>query len=202
MNKVKLLFATNNKHKVQEIKDVLYGKYEIISLKEMGFSGDIPETGNTLQENASQKSHFVYEKYGIDCFADDTGLEVDALNGAPGVYSARYAGENCSYNDNVVKLLKEMDGMTNRNARFKTVISLILNGKEYLSWLDGFPMFQDSPFNDGIDAPGFNIVLKNLKTNEEFLYAPLCPFLIHRYGFYEGDVPFRVDPKKAIEFFQ
>ncbi len=131
MNGKKIVFATNNPHKLQEIRDILGTEFNIVSLKELGFSGEIPETGNTLKENASQKSHFIYNRFNTDCFADDTGLEVDALNGEPGVYSARYAGENCSYSDNVNKLLRKMKGKTGRNARFKTVISLILNGKEY-----------------------------------------------------------------------
>lgn len=126
-----IIFATNNQHKLKEIRDILQNNYKIISLKELGFTGEIPETGNTLKENASQKAHFIYKKYGINCFADDTGLEVEALNGAPGVYSARYAGNNASYQDNVNKLLRELNGNTNRKAIFKTVISLILDDKEY-----------------------------------------------------------------------
>jgi len=128
----KIVFATNNKHKLEEIKSILKDKFEIISLKELGFEGDIPETGVTLKENASQKSHYIHDRYGVNCFADDTGLEVEALNGEPGVYSARYAGENCSYDDNVNKLLKELGDETNRKASFKTVISLIYDDKEYI----------------------------------------------------------------------
>lgn len=127
----KIVFATNNKHKLEEIRDLLKNKFEVISLKEIGFSGDIPETGKTLKENASIKSHFINDKFNINCFADDTGLEVDALNGEPGVYSARYAGEGCSYEDNVNKLLENLKGVSNRKARFKTVISLIYDDKEY-----------------------------------------------------------------------
>jgi len=128
----KIVFATNNPHKLSEVRRLLGELFEIVSLKELGFHEDIPETGKTLTENASQKSHFIYEKYGLDCFADDTGLEVDALNGAPGVFSARYAGEKATYDENVIKLLRELDGEQNRTARFKTVVSLILDGKEYL----------------------------------------------------------------------
>jgi XTP/dITP diphosphohydrolase len=131
MSEKRLVFATNNSHKLKEIKEILEGKYDIVSLKDIGFSGDIPETGETLHDNASQKAHYIHDIYKTDCFADDTGLEVDALNGEPGVYSARYAGENCSYSDNVRKLLNQMEGKTLRSARFKTVISLILDGKEY-----------------------------------------------------------------------
>ena len=128
----KIVFATNNQHKLSEVRNILSDDFEIISLKELGFNDDIPETGVTLAENASQKSHFIFEKFQVDCFSDDTGLEVEALNGVPGVYSARYAGEKATYEDNVNKLLFEMKGLTNRKAAFKTVISLILDGKEYL----------------------------------------------------------------------
>ena len=127
----KLVFATNNPHKLQEVREILAGQYEVVGLKDIGFSGDIPETGTTLDENASVKSHFVLERFGMDCFADDTGLEVEALDGAPGVYSARYAGEDATYEKNVDRLLKELSGKTGRAARFRTVISLLLDGEEY-----------------------------------------------------------------------
>lgn len=128
----KIVFATNNLHKLSEAKALLENIFEIISLKELGFEGDIPETGETLAENASQKSRFIFERYGVDCFADDTGLEVDALGGEPGVYSARYAGEQATYEENVTKLLQKLKGKSQRKARFKTVISLIVDGKEFL----------------------------------------------------------------------
>ena len=127
----KLIFATNNQHKLGEIKNILSGKYEVFGLKDIGFAGDIPEIGTTLQENASIKSKFVFEKYKMDCFSDDTGLEIDALGGKPGVFSARYAGEDGNSEKNIKKVLSKMAGSSNRKARFKTVISLILNGKEY-----------------------------------------------------------------------
>ncbi len=126
-----LVFATNNEHKLQEIKEILKGRYEILGLKEFGFMGDIPETGITLSENALIKSSFIFERFGIDVFSDDTGLEIDALNGRPGVYSARYAGEDGNSEANIKKVLTEMKDAKNHSARFKTVISLILNGKEY-----------------------------------------------------------------------
>lgn len=125
----KLIFATNNKHKLSEVREMLDGKVEIVSLEEAGLSGEIPETADTLQGNALQKAQWVWERTHCDCFADDTGLEVDALDGAPGVYSARYAGEHCSFDDNVNKLLKALDGETNRKAQFRTVICLIENGE-------------------------------------------------------------------------
>lgn len=125
-----LIFASNNKHKLEEIRNLLEGIVEIKSLKEIGLEGDIPETADTLEGNATQKAEWVYSRTGMDCFADDTGLEVEALNGEPGVYSARYAGENCSFADNVNKLLKALKGHSNRNARFRTAICLIENGEK------------------------------------------------------------------------
>ena len=128
----KIVFATHNLHKKEEAQAILGNKFIIKSLQDLGFHEEIPETHDTLTENALQKARFVYEKFGCNCFADDTGLEVEALNGAPGVYSARYAGEGCSYADNVNKLLEALTGFENRKACFKTVVTLILDGKEYL----------------------------------------------------------------------
>lgn len=129
----KLIFATNNTHKLQEIKAIIGGQFIIQGLAEAGFSGDIPETADTLEGNALLKARHVHKLFpDCDCFADDTGLEVDALDGAPGVYSARYAGENATYQENVDKLLAALAGNTQRNARFRTVIALIYKGKEYL----------------------------------------------------------------------
>lgn len=127
-----LVFATNNKHKVEEIEAKLGGQVDILTLSDIGCTDEIPEEQETIEGNASQKSHYLYNKYGQDCFSDDTGLEVEALDGRPGVYSARYAGEQKNPEDNINKLLKEMDGITNRKARFRTVISLIIAGKEHL----------------------------------------------------------------------
>ena len=126
-----LIFASNNAHKLGEIRNLLDNIIEIQSLKDINLEGDIPETSNTLEGNATQKAEWIYSRIGQDCFADDTGLEVEALYGAPGVYSARYAGEGCSFADNVNKLLKAMDGKTNRKARFRTVICLIENGEKH-----------------------------------------------------------------------
>lgn len=123
-----LIFATNNRHKLQEVSEMLKGIVQIRSLAEMGLEGDIPETADTLQGNALQKAQWVYDRTGMDCFADDTGLEVEALGGAPGVYSARYAGEHCSFDDNIDKLLAALDGNTNRRADFRTVICLMEKG--------------------------------------------------------------------------
>lgn len=126
-----LIFATNNKHKLSEVRPMLEGKVLIHSLSEIGLEGDIPETADTLEGNALQKAQWVYERTGRDCFADDTGLEVDALGGTPGVYSARYAGEGCSFDDNMDKLLAALDGVENRRARFRTVICLLENGQPH-----------------------------------------------------------------------
>jgi XTP/dITP diphosphohydrolase len=127
---MKIVFATNNLHKLNEIKSIILNGIEIISLSEIGCKDEIPETGATLEANASQKSFYVFEKYGCNCFADDTGLEIDALNNRPGVYSARYAGENCNFEDNMNKVLSEMQNVDNRKACFRTIISLIISGRE------------------------------------------------------------------------
>ena len=129
---MKLLFATNNRHKLSEILGITGDRHSILSLADVNLQGDIPETADTLEGNAIQKARFVHERTGMDCFADDTGLEIDALEGRPGVYSARYAGEGCSFEDNVLKVLAEMDGKSERSARFRCVICLIHDGREYL----------------------------------------------------------------------
>ena len=129
---MRLLFATNNSHKLSEVREIAGKDYQILSLKDADQDVDIPETQETLEGNARQKAWFIYDQTGIDCFADDTGLEVDALNGRPGVYSARYTGEGCSFDDNVRKILEELDGVENRNACFRCVVCLILDGNEYL----------------------------------------------------------------------
>lgn len=123
---MKIVFATNNQHKLQEIRDILGSEFEIVSLKDIGCDVDIPETGNTLEENAMQKAQYVYDHYNLSCFADDTGLEVKALNGEPGVHSARYAeGTDHDSEANMAKLLRNLEGKDNRKARFRTVIALI-----------------------------------------------------------------------------
>lgn len=127
---MKIVFATNNAHKLSEVSAVLGEGYELVTLREVGITEDIPETGATLDENASQKARYVFERTGLDCFADDTGLEVEALNGAPGVRSARYATDGHDFAANNRKLLSELDGKENRRARFRTVISLIQGGVE------------------------------------------------------------------------
>jgi len=128
---MKLVFATNNQHKLHEVCSLTGAHIEIVSLMDIGCMEDIPETAATIEGNAAQKANYIFNKYAIDCFADDTGLEVEALNGRPGVYSARYAGEGCSFEDNIDKVLLELRGIKNRNACFRTVISLIINGIKY-----------------------------------------------------------------------
>lgn len=126
-----LVFATNNAHKVEEVRNKLNGLFSIRTLSEIGCTEEIPETSDTLQGNASQKSHYLHDKYHCNCFADDTGLEVEALDGAPGVFSARYAGPAKDSEANLDKLLAELKNKSNRRARFRTVISLFLEDKEY-----------------------------------------------------------------------
>ena len=128
---MKICFATNNKKKIEEVKAALGPEFELVSLQEIGCVEELPETGNTLDHNAFQKARYVKENFGVDCFADDTGLEVDALDGVPGVYSGRFAGEPRSDERNIDLLLEKMARKTNRKARFRTVIALILEGKEY-----------------------------------------------------------------------
>ena len=192
----KIVFATNNPHKLDEVRALLGQQFEIVPLAELGFEGDIPETGATLAENASQKAHFIYDRYGVDCFADDTGLEVDALGGAPGVYSARYAGEKATYDENVTKLLRALEGKQERSARFKTVVSLILNGKEYQfegkvegrilqarSGTAGFgydPVFQ--PEGYGETFAEMNPELKNRISHRGKAMAKLARFLQQNYS--------------------
>lgn len=129
----KFVFATNNSHKLEEVTAILGEKVELLSMKDIKCDTDIPETADTLEGNALLKARYIFDNYHLDCFADDTGLEVEALNGAPGVYSARYAGgEGHDAQANMLKLLHELEGKENRKAQFRTAISLILDGKEYL----------------------------------------------------------------------
>jgi XTP/dITP diphosphohydrolase len=127
-----LVFATNNSHKLREIREITGDEFIISSLKDIGCDEDIPEEAETIAGNAAQKAWFIYRKYGLDCFADDTGLEIEALDGRPGVKSARYAGEDCIAENNIRKVLHELDGEKNRKARFRTVIALVTGGREFL----------------------------------------------------------------------
>ncbi|MEP1490142.1 MAG: non-canonical purine NTP diphosphatase [Algibacter sp.] len=127
---MQLVFATNNQNKIKEVQALVPSNIKLLSLKDINCNEDIPETQNTIEGNAKQKVDYIKNKYGLDCFADDTGLEVEALNGAPGVYSARYAGAQRDANDNMDLLLKNLKNTVNRNAQFKTVVVLQLNGKQ------------------------------------------------------------------------
>lgn len=129
---MELIFATNNKHKIREISDLLDNRFNILGLADVSITDDIPEDADNLADNALYKARYVHERTGMNVFADDTGLEVNALNGAPGVHSARYAGADRNPDDNIIKLLKQLEGITNRKARFRTVIALIFNNREYL----------------------------------------------------------------------
>jgi len=129
---MKLVFATNNPNKLSELQALVPDGIEILSLKEINCNEELPETNPTLHENALQKAQYIYQNYGFNCFADDTGLEIEALGGAPGVYSARYAGEDCNAEDNMQKVLAKLENEENRNAKFRTVIALIIKGEENL----------------------------------------------------------------------
>jgi XTP/dITP diphosphohydrolase len=127
---MKIVFATNNPNKIKEIKSLLPDTIEILSLKDIGCNEELPENCDTLEDNATQKAYYVFDNYGYNCFADDSGLEIDELDGRPGVYSARYAGPDCVADDNINKVLSELEGKENREACFRTIISLVINGNE------------------------------------------------------------------------
>lgn len=171
-----LIFATNNKHKLQEVSELLHNIVTIYSLAEKDLAGDIPETADTLQGNALQKAQWVWERTHQNCFADDTGLEVEALGGAPGVYSARYAGEHCTFDDNVNKLLDALDGQCNRRACFRTVICLIEEGK---------PTY----FEGRVDGS----ILTERYGKEGFGYDPI--FMPNRFGVSFAEMPLEVKNK-------
>ncbi|MBP3299587.1 MAG: non-canonical purine NTP diphosphatase [Muribaculaceae bacterium] len=151
-----LVFATNNAHKLEEVRRMVGDRFLIRSLADIGCYDDIPETADTLAGNALIKARWVKEKYGYDCFADDTGLMVDALGGAPGVYTARFAGEHCTPDDNVTRLLQVMEGKTDRRARFSTVIALILDGREQI--MEGTVEGEISDSRRGDDGFGYDPV--------------------------------------------
>jgi XTP/dITP diphosphohydrolase len=163
---MKLVFATNNKNKVKEIRALLPSHIEILSLTEIGCTEEIEETKITLEGNAKLKADYITKKYGYDCFADDTGLEVDVLFGAPGVYSARYAGENVTYENNVQKMLFEMKGETNRKAQFRTVIALNLGNKQYL--FEGICKGKITNNKHGDDGFGYDPIFRPNGFDETF----------------------------------
>lgn len=190
--KKRLVFATNNAHKLEEIRAILGNSIEILSLADIHCHADIPETADTLEGNARQKSRYVYEHYGLDCFADDTGLEVESLGGAPGVYSARYAnGQGHDSQANMNKLLKEMEEKNDRKAQFRTIISLIEKGEERLfegivkgqitrekRGESGFgydPIFQPDGYETTFAELGSDI--KNRISHRARAVAALCDYL-------------------------
>jgi len=154
----KLIFATNNLHKLQEIKQILPPEFELLSLEDLGCNEEIPETGDTLEINATQKSRYIWNKYVIGCFADDTGLEIEALGNEPGVYSARYAGESRSATANMEKVLEKMKNITNRKARFRCVISLIINGEE--THFEGIVKGEILPEKQGSSGFGYDPIFR------------------------------------------
>ena len=162
----KVVFATNNKHKLDEIRKITTGRIEILSLSDINCNEDIEETGTTLEENALIKARYIKNKYGYDCFGDDTGLEVVALNGEPGVYSSRYAGEQCDPQDNMNKLLSELLDADNRNAQFRTVIAAILNDKEHL--FEGVVKGQITTEKHGNNGFGYDPVFMPSGYNQTF----------------------------------
>lgn len=155
---IKLVFATNNKNKIKEIKQLLNNSLELLSLEDIGCLEDIPETADTIEGNAVQKAQYVYEKYGYNCFADDTGLEIDALNGEPGVYSARYAGEQKNAEDNMIKVLTKLKDVENRLAQFKTVIALIVDGK--ITCFEGIVRGEITTDRSGNQGFGYDPIFK------------------------------------------
>lgn len=154
----KLVFATNNQHKLTEIRAILKNQVEVLSLKDIGCEVDIPETAETLEGNALIKAKYIKENYRMDCFADDTGLEIEALKGAPGVYSARYAGEACLPEDNMRKVLKELKEITQRKAQFRTVIALLINEEVHL--FEGSIRGEITIQKQGEDGFGYDPIFK------------------------------------------
>ena len=155
---LKLVFATNNKNKIKEIKHLIGNSIELLSLEDIGCVEDIPETSDTIQGNAIQKAKYVYDNYGYNCFADDTGLEIDELNGEPGIYSARYAGEQRNPEENMNKVLEKLNDATNRNAQFKTVIALIINGE--ISCFEGIVKGEMTRVMSGEEGFGYDPIFK------------------------------------------
>ncbi|MDD2324138.1 MAG: non-canonical purine NTP diphosphatase [Bacteroidia bacterium] len=194
MNGVKLVFVTHNIHKVKEVSAMVPPGIALTSLADLGFYDEIIEDGQTLEENARIKSRTLHKKYGVNCFADDTGLEVEALNGAPGIHSARYAGEGHDFEANLQRLLHEMAGVTHRSARFRTVIALILNNHEYLfegivegeiilerKGIAGFgydPVFVPEGYNQTFSE--MDSLLKNRISHRGIAFRKLCDFLANR----------------------
>lgn len=168
---MKLVFATNNKNKLNEIRTAVGNAHEILSLQDINCNEELPETQATIEGNSAQKAQYVFDKYGYSCFADDTGLEIEALNGEPGVYSARWAGPECKAEDNVKKALKELNGETNRNAKFRTVITLILDGEsiQFEGSVEGTML--DAP--TGTDGFGYDPIFLPKGKTQSFAEMPM-----------------------------
>ena len=171
---MELVFATNNQHKLKELQSILGEKIHLLSLNDIGCQEEIPEEQLTLEGNARQKSMYIFEKFGHSCFADDTGLEIDALNGEPGVYSARYAGEEKNSEANMNKVLKKLTNETNRKARFRTVISLIINGaeKQFEGIVDGKILYGKKGgagfgYDPIFQPDGFSLTFAEMKLEEK-----------------------------------
>ena len=165
MSLKKIVFATGNSNKLKEIKSAI-NSFEVVGLIDLGITEEVPETGTTLKENALQKAKYVYEKTGLNCFSDDTGLEIEALNNRPGVYSAMYAGDDCNAENNIQKVLKELSSIRNRKAKFKTVIALILNGKEcFFEGVVNGNILEEKKGNDGF---GYDPIFKPEGHKETF----------------------------------
>ena len=187
---MKLVFATNNKHKLKEIRALVPDQIEVLSLADIGCYDEIEETAKTLEGNARIKSDHVYYKYGVSCFADDTGLEVDALDGAPGVYSARYAGEEATFQDNVDKLLHALDREENRRARFRTVISLKLGDDQH--YFEGVCEGEITREMHGSEGFGYDPIFKPVESDLTFAQMSMED---------KGDISHRGRAvKKLIEF--
>jgi XTP/dITP diphosphohydrolase len=191
---MQIVFATNNKNKIYEVSRSIGERIKLLSLEEIGCAEELPETQATLEGNALQKARYVFEKYGKDCFADDTGLEIAALEGRPGVYSARYAGEQKNAGDNVKKVLEEMKGKRDRSAKFRTVIALVMGGKEYffegavegiiLEKMQGEKGFGYDPIfsplsNPGVSFAQMSIEEKNKISHRGIAVQKLVAFLLN-----------------------
>lgn len=189
--KNRFVFATNNLNKLEEVREILGSRIEVLSMKDIDCTADIAETADTLEGNALIKARYIYDRYGLNCFADDTGLEVEALDGAPGVYSARYAGEGHDSKANMKKLLKNLEGKENRNAQFHTIFALIIDGREYKfegivkgkitespEGEGGFgydPIFQPEGYDQTFAELGHEI--KNRISHRAIAVGKLCEFL-------------------------
>ena len=174
---IKLVFATNNQHKLRELQQILGSSIELLSLNDIGCTDEVPENQETLEGNAAEKAFYIYNKFGYNCFADDTGLEIDALGGAPGVYSARYAGSEKSASSNMAKVLREMEEINSRKARFRTVISLVIDGDE-------------KQFEGIVDGE----ILREARGTEGFGYDPI----FRPDGFSESFAEMDADAKNKI----